>query len=93
MLEMYVRTQDGKGYVNCENVMQIFVMEADGFTVSFGVDDAILFLGTYKTEERAVEVMTDLVEFIECMESSHYTESTYSNKDVKRGGIYLMPKE
>ena len=90
---MYIRTQNGKTFVNCDKIECIYFMTTHGFTVTVDIDGELLYLGSYKTEERAVEVMTDLVEFIECMESSHYTESTYSNKDVKRGGIYLMPKE
>ena len=89
---MIILSQNKDEIVNFDNIINIMITDCDGdFVISavalVGVDDVYRELGYYKTEERAKEVLQEII--------SKYRQW---NKDANNAvtiipKVYEMPKE
>lgn len=89
---MIIVSQNKDEFVNFENIMCVNVTDCqeDGFLIYAGFiagrDDNYRELGYYKTEERAKEVLQEIVNKY----GEYATISNISGNDIK--GIYNIPK-
>ena len=90
---MIIVSQEKDEILNFNNIMNIQVTncEEDGYLISAGFivgrDDNYRDLGYYKTEERAKEVLQEIVK------AYKETNYEYENCWCLRNVIYEMPKE
>lgn len=107
---MIIVKQDRDEIVNFDNIMcmNITDCEEDGYLISAGFivgrDDNYRELGYYKTEERAKEVLQEIVTLFKDEKMFHIRKSTLNNLDelaepkyilkpVCRPKVYEMPQE
>lgn len=90
---MIIVNQEKTEIINFNNVMNIEVTncDEDGFGifagVIIGVDDNYRLLGYYKTEERAKEVLQEIINsYLDCNEENIYEKFAYVKNKV-----YEMP--
>ena len=89
---MIIVSQD-KRILNYNNVIEIgktFGNEKDVSIIATTINDDIV-LGEYDTEERADEVLEEIIENIQC--KSFVEMNTDRITSEVTGGIYRMPKE
>lgn len=91
---MIIFSQNKDEIVNFDNIINIMITDCDGdFVISavalVGVDDVYRELGSYKTEERAMEVLYDITRNIYSFESAKV------GRPVTHKGfpVFEMPKE
>lgn len=97
---MIIMSQDKNEIFNFNNIVNIQVTNCnkDGYLISAGLivgkDDNYRDLGYYKTEERAKEVLQEIVNLfgIRKIENKSYEEADLIMK-FKKQAIYEMPKE
>ena len=90
---MIIVSQDKTKIVNFDNLTQVYITQDEEETANFiryeSVDSLYEDLGEYKTEERAKEVLQEIV--------SKYKTTLYNSKTnetvVNIPKIYVMPKE
>ena len=90
---MIIVSQDKEKIVNFDNLTQVYITQAEAETAYFiryeTVDSLYDDLGEYKTEERAKEVLQEIV--------SKYKTTLYNSKTnetvVNIPKVYEMPKE
>ena len=90
---MIIVSQDKEKIVNFDNLTQIYITQDEEKTATFiryeTVDSLYDDLGEYKTEERAKEVLQEIV--------SKYKTTLYNSKTnetvVNIPKVYEMPKE
>lgn len=89
---MIIFSQNKDEIVNFDNIINIMITDCDGdFVISavalVGVDDVYRELGYYKTEERAKEVLKDIV--------SKYRQFNFDKNQAVTilPKVYEMPKE
>lgn len=100
---MIIVSQDKNKIINFDNIVHIFI---SGNSISYGVmsGTSATDLGTYATEERAQEVLQEIVTLFKDKEILHIRKSTLNNLDeisepkyilkpVCRAKVYEMPKE
>lgn len=89
---MIIVNQDKKAIVNFDNVDSIDIvadLNGMGEVIYYETSSTREELGEYKTEERAKEVLQEIVrEYIRCNEQTFYTGFGYV-----RNNVYKMPKE
>lgn len=98
---MIIVSQDKKMLINFNSIVSVYVIkncvskdyvseEDKGYNIDFATNEEINFvLATYKTEERAKEVLQEIIEIYEdCNESVVSTGYGYVKNKV-----YEMPKE
>lgn len=89
--------------INFSNVLSIYVQENNVQTLISCVEGALI-LGKYKTEERAKEVLQEIVEVFTDEEFFHIRKSSLNNLDelaepkyilkpISRPKVYEMPEE
>lgn len=93
---MIIISQDKKQIINFDNVTQIYISHCEeydtGYFIRFGaVDSSYDDLGEYATEERAIEVLNEIVGKIQSKSSVEMTVKGINT--VVSDGIYIMPKE
>ncbi len=100
---MIIVSQDKSKIVNFEQVASLYIdswsneefaTEPNCFCIKAekASDNLIcMFLGEYKTEERAKEVLEEIIENIQC--KSFIEMNTDGVTSEVTGGIYRMPKE
>lgn len=68
---MIIVSQDKKGIINFDNLVSVYVIESyeakekglEKYNIDFATTDEINFvIGTYETEERAKEVLQEIIE-------------------------------
>lgn len=100
---MIIVSQDKKEIINFDNLVSVYVIESyeakekglKKYNIDFATTDEINFIiGTYETEERAKEV---LKEIIEQFTVSKIKDSNYEYADlvmkVKKLSAFEMPEE
>ena len=88
---MIIVSQDKTKIVNFDNLIQIYITQDEEETANFiryeSVDSLYEDLGEYKTEERAKEVLQEII--------SKYTTTLYNSKTnetvVNIPKVYVMP--
>lgn len=95
---MIIVSQDKTKIVNFDNLTQIYITQDEEETATFiryeTVDSLYDDLGEYKTEERAKEVLKDIIsryEVIELFKMNSSEKEGYTLSDYTP--IYEMPKE
>lgn len=90
---MIIVSQDKTKIVNFDNLIQIYITQDEEETANFiryeSVDSLYDDLGEYKTEERAKEVLQEIIEaYLDCNEENIYEKFAYVKNKV-----YETPKE
>lgn len=88
---MIIVSQDKTKIVNLDNLIQIYITQDEEETANFiryeSVDSLYDDLGEYKTEERAKEVLQEIIKaYLDCNEHSVLAEYAYVKNKV-----YEMP--
>lgn len=89
---MIIFSQNKDEIVNFDNIINIMITDCDGdFVISavalVGIDDVYRELGYYKTEERAKEVLNEIVNKYRQWNKDNNNSVTVMPK------VYEMPKE
>lgn len=92
---MIIVSQDKKRIVNFDNLAQIYTTHCEenniGCFIRYETVDSLYNdLGEYETEERAKEVLEEIIEKYENIKTLNYTRETLATRD---NFIYRMPKE
>ena len=84
---MIIVSQDKTKMVNFDNLIQIYITQDEEETANFiryeSVDSLYDDLGEYKTEERAKEVLQEIIEaYLDCNEENIYEKFAYVKNKV-----------
>ena len=84
---MIIVSQDKTKIVNFDNLIQIYITQDEEETANFiryeSVDSLYDDLGEYKTEERAKEVLQEIIEaYLDCNEENIYEKFAYVKNKV-----------
>lgn len=98
---MIIVDQKKNGIVNFDTISVIVIDEVskDKFKLIAHFNGGEGTIGTYKTEERAKEVLKDIIEWYDISNFLKGKKEKYSDLDViaqhaiKKSGIYYMPEE
>lgn len=90
---MIIISQNKDKIVNFDNLTQVYITQDEEKTAYFirfeTVDSLYDDLGEYKTEERAKEVLQEIIKtYLDCNEQNHLAEFAYVKNKV-----YEMPEE
>ena len=90
---MIIISQNKDKIVNFDNLTQVYIIQDEEKTAYFirfeTVDSLYDDLGEYKTEERAKEVLQEIIKtYLDCNEQNHLAEFAYVKNKV-----YEMPEE
>lgn len=88
---MIIVSQDKKSIYNFENIKSIDIVKNEIYLTDDILADIGTRIGEYKTEERAKEVLEEIIENIQC--KSFIEMNTDGVTSEVTGGIYRMPKE
>ena len=93
---MIIINQDKDEIINFDNVMNINIMDCkeEGYLISAGFivgrDDNYRELGYYATEERAKEILLDIVD---AYSKIGIVINTYNGEQVQQLPVYEMPED
>lgn len=93
---MIIISQDKDEIINFDNVMNINILDCkeEGYLISAGFivgrDDNYRELGYYKTEERAKEILQDIVD---AYSKIGIVINTYNGSQVQKLPVYEMPED
>ena len=92
---MIIVSQDKDEIVNFDNIINIMITDCDGdFVISavalVGIDDIYRELGYYKTEERAKEVLQEIIQSYREYRTAEV--DGYTNV-LEETAVFEMPKE
>lgn len=97
-MDLWIRTQDD-GLSHIVDILPV----TDNKITAYSINGRCMYLGTYKTKERALEVLDDkqfLIDFMTCKNINKYDAEEFMqfsyevlNKFKENGLIYEMPKE
>lgn len=96
---MIIVSQEQDEILNFNNIMNIQVTncEEDGYLISAGFivgrDDNYRDLGYYKTEERAKEVLREIIKKYEKINLGKYFNAPMIELHGDKSFVYEMPKE
>lgn len=94
-MNLWIRSQDKTKLVKADNIVYMDSSEDYEKEVHSLWNDCKGILGTYKTKERALEVLDEIQEFIENKDKIKITQDingiTSEVEDAKR--VYEMPEE
>ena len=96
---MIIVKQDKKGIVNFNNVTDIYIdKEDDGdrhfvFYIPVSNIDGLDILGIYETEERAKEVLQEIIKAYIESKKAQETTSMFGFSVIPSNTYYEMPKE
>lgn len=85
-MNLWIRSQDREKIVNCNDI----VVNGSSIIGYFDKDTEYEDLGTYKSKERALEVLDEIQELLE---SVHITDISKKEGIVGANIFYEMPKE
>lgn len=104
---MIIVSQDGKTMMNYDTAVALEVQHDDqyndGFVIQGLYEDYCFTCGKYKTEERAKEVLKEIIEVFTAEEFFHINKSSLNNLDelaepkyilrpVSKSKVYYMPE-
>lgn len=90
---MIILSQDKETIVNFENVTKIIIISyAIGASIKAHFEDGTVELGDYKDEERAKEVLKDIIKAINGENFVECNESTLNIHSIEQK-VFYMPKE
>ena len=92
-MNLWVRTQDKECLTNISNIQYVYKNNIHGLGTYY---DNLKILGTYKTKERAIEVLDEIEEYI--TPTLSLLDDTLSGKQICQVGnilsmVYKMPEE
>ena len=92
---MIIVSQDKKRIVNFDNLTQIYITHCEednaGYFIRFETVDSLYEdLGECATEERAKEVLQDIIDKYENIQVLKYSRGSFTTRD---NFIYRMPRE
>ena len=107
---MIIVNQKRDEFINFDNVINVSITycEEDGYLISAGFivgrDDNYRDLGYFKTEERAKEILQEIIEIFTAEEMFHINKSSLNNLDelaepkyilrpISKLKAYYMPKD
>ena len=94
---MIIVSQDKKRIVNFDNLTQIYITQDEEETATFiryeTVDSLYDDLGEYKTEERAKEVLQEIVKATIENKKAEETKDMFGFSIIPADTYYQMPKE
>lgn len=88
---MIIVSQDKKSIYNFDNAKSIDILENEIYITDNILADEGVLIGVYETEERAQEVLEEIIENIQ--HKSFVEMDTNGITSEVTGGIYRMPKE
>lgn len=97
---MIIVSQDKSTILNFDNTVSVYVIRdalsaekgLENYNIDYSTNDEInIVIGTYATEERAKEVLEEIIENIQC--KSFVEMNADGVVSEVTGGIYRMPKE
>ena len=88
---MIIVSQDKKSIYNFDNAKSIDILENEIYITDNILADEGTLIGVYETEERADEVLEEIIENIQ--HKSFVEMDTNGITSEVTGGIYRMPKE
>lgn len=88
---MIIVSQDKKSIYNFDNAKSIDILDNGVFITDDILADEGTLIGEYETEERAQEVLEEIIENIQ--HKSFVEMNTNGITSEVTGGIYRMPKE
>ena len=94
-MELWIRSQDKTGLVKANNICKIKTNKDYVDIVSIKDKDTKYYLGRYKVEERALEILDEIQEYLEreCRKEEIDFEMNGVQHSSRRYAIYEMPKE
>lgn len=92
---MVIVSQDKKRIVNFDNLTQVYITHCEedntGYFIRFETVDSLYEdLGEYATEDRAKEVLEEIIEKYENIQLLKYSRESLATRD---NFVYRMPKE
>ena len=92
-MNLWVRTQDKECLTNISNIQYVYKNNIHGLGTYY---DNLKILGTYKTKERALEVLDEIEEYI--TPTLSLLDDTLNGKQICQVGnilsmVYQMPKD
>lgn len=98
---MLILSQDGRIIVNLDNIKTIeldIIADFKAITIfreTNEVETGVcgLYIGKYDTEERAKEVLQEIINEYKSQNYLVYDAETGSIKDVNKNIVFIMPKE
>ena len=92
-MNLWVRTQDKECLTNISNIQYVYKNNIHGLGTYY---DNLKILGTYKTKERALEVLDEIEEYI--TPTLGLLDDTLNGKQICQVGnilsmVYQMPKD
>lgn len=90
---MIIVSQDKKSIYNFNNIKSIDVIENTIFITDDILADIGTFLGKYKTEERAKEVLQEIVQAYVDSKKSKEAQKVFGYSVIPSNTYYEMPEE
>ena len=96
---MIILKQDKKGIVNFKNVTDIYVDKGEDedkyflFYIPVCSLEGLDILGIYETEERAKEVLQEIIEEYKSQQYIVFNAENGEYKQIENKRVYEMPKE
>lgn len=91
---MIILSQDEEKIVNFDNVTSIGMVDFTNYiSIKAKYQDLYIELGTYKSKERAKEVLKDIIDWVK--QESELTSSSDGLSVIAhiKGNVFYMPKE
>lgn len=101
-MKLWIRSQDKEEIIQ---IIRLFVKESyANYEICANVNSGFAILGEYKTKERALEILDEIMNLLEQEEFFHIRKSSLNNLDeiaepkyilkpVGNPKVYRMPKE
>ena len=88
---MLILSQDKKEIVNLDNITNMFIL--NNTVKCMLTDGGEIYIGVYDTEERAKEVLQEIINEYKLQNYLVYDAETGSIKDVNKNIVFIMPEE
>lgn len=93
---MIIVSQDKGKIINFDNVTYMYIVETYNGKRNYSIRCMITredytLIGEYQTEERAKEVLEEIIEIMQCKSTIEMNADGITSKIL--GGIYKMPKK
>lgn len=93
---MLILSQDKRTIVNLDNLIYLttntYSEECSGISCN-SLNNLEIYIGEYETEERAKEVLQEIINEYKSQNYLVYDAETGSIKDVNKNIVFIMPKE
>ena len=90
---MIIVSQNGKSIYNFDDVKSIDMLRNEIYITDDILADEGACIGKYKTEDRAKEVLQEIIKKYEKIELGKYFKCPMVEKDGQKSFVYEMPKE